>query len=186
MGSLSTNENARFPVALDLEQRSGFFPPTSPASKPCSPCEFVRAPPRLPQTEQPILSWVSAPLELSPSAPRTLRPAQARRPEHDSSPEGLETRPKGPLDPPSQVRPPRTEVPTSLVGSTRPPSRPDRTASRRRPFSHGLGHAEQARRSLTHGAFKYVERSVSPKRTLALLGFLASSTTSRLWNLRRS
>jgi hypothetical protein len=55
----------------------------------------------------PLLSWVSRPSRAFSSRASSPRPAQARRLEHASSPEGLEMRPKGPLDPSRRVRPPR-------------------------------------------------------------------------------
>jgi hypothetical protein len=49
MDSLSANQNACFPVALGLQQRSRSVPPASPTSKLCSPCESVRTSPSYPE-----------------------------------------------------------------------------------------------------------------------------------------
>jgi hypothetical protein len=64
------------PVTLDLEQQSHLLPLASPTSKPCSSYESVLTGTRSLQNRRPILSWVSAPLKLSPPTPRTLSPAR--------------------------------------------------------------------------------------------------------------
>jgi len=163
----------------DPQQRSHFIPSASPTSKLRSLYESVRT-----SSGCPSLAAVTLlgflPSEAFSSRASGPRPARALRPEHASSPEGSDSRPRGPRDPPDRVRPPRHECRGCLVDSFRSPSGSACTASRRRPYSLGLGHPRQAWRSLTLGAFKYVESGVSPKRSPAPLGFPTSSTTSRL------
>jgi hypothetical protein len=68
--------------------------------------------------QRPLLSWVFAPPELSPFAPRVLSPARTTSVRTRPSPEGSGSRPRGPLDPQRRVRPPlhlRAESPSSAV-----------------------------------------------------------------------
>jgi hypothetical protein len=132
-------------------------------------------------TRRPLLSWAFAPPEPSPPTSRILGPARAcaRTP---TPPAGFVARPKGPLDPSSQVSPPRNvEHRDELVGSFQPPSGPARAASRRRSSSLGLG-APGAPGDLTLGVSEYVRSGVPPRRSPALLGFPTSSSASQLWN----
>jgi hypothetical protein len=186
MSALSTNQSAYFPVALGLMQRSRSVPPASPTSKLCSPCESVRTGSSCPKPAAVTLlglcpSRAFSVLASDPSTrpdPKTRTLALARR---------LKRATQGtlqPLEPGEAFPTPKCREP--LVGSTRSPSRPDRTTSRRRSYSLDLGPAGQARRFLILGASEYEKSGFSPKRSPALLGFLSSSTTSRLWNLRRS
>jgi hypothetical protein len=94
---------ARFPVPLDLEQRSRSLPQASPTSKPYSPCESVRTSPSCPGLAAGTLLGFcpSGAFSFRASDPR---PARARKLEHAPSPEDSGSRPRGPLDPPSQVR----------------------------------------------------------------------------------
>jgi hypothetical protein len=93
MGSLSTSPKTRFPVALDPSRRTRSVPPTSPASKPCSSCESVRAAPGCPDsTAVPLLGFPPLQSVLrphpgssnppGPEGPRALPSPKAR--EHDS------------------------------------------------------------------------------------------------------
>jgi hypothetical protein len=185
MSALSTNQSACFLVALGLTQRSRSVPPASPASKLCSPCESVRTGPSCPEPA------VDALLGFCPSrAFSVLASDPVTRPSPKARTLTLVRRLRRATRRTSQPLEPGEAFPTPkcrelLVGSTRSPSRPDRTASRRRPYSLDLDPTEQARCSLILGALKYEESGFSPKRSPALLGFLSSSTTSRLWNLRR-
>ena len=186
MSSLSTNQNACIPVALGLMQRSRSVPPASPTSKLCSPCESVRTGSSCPEPAAVTLlgSCPSRAFSVLASDPST-------RPNPKARTLALARRLKRATQGTSRPLEPGETLPTPkcrelLVGSTRPPSRPDRTASRRRSYSLDLGPAEQARHSLVLGALKYEKSGFSPKRSPALLGFLTSSTTSRLWSLRRS
>jgi hypothetical protein len=54
---------------------------------------------------RPMLSWVCSPLESSPTTPWVLDPPRPRGPEHAPSSGDSSTRPKGPCNPPSRVRP---------------------------------------------------------------------------------
>jgi hypothetical protein len=96
-------QSARFPVPLDLEQRSRSLPQASPTSKPYSPCESVRTSPSCPGLAAGTLLGFcpSGAFSFRASDPR---PARARKLEHAPSPEDSGSRPRGPLDPPSQVR----------------------------------------------------------------------------------
>ena len=75
----------------------------------------------------PLLSWVFCPFRAFSSRASSPRPAQARKLEHVSSPEGLEPRPKGPLDPSRRVRLPSTPKHRSRLSAVPDPLR-DRTA----------------------------------------------------------
>jgi len=59
----------------------------------------------LPRPDGSLLSWVSSPQTPSPLTPRILDPPEPRGLEHAPLPEGSRARPRGPLDPPRQVRP---------------------------------------------------------------------------------
>jgi len=63
-------------------------------------------PNRVAPTWRPILSWVSSPPELSPTAPWVLDPPRPRGPEPAPSPEDLEARQEGSSNPPCRVSPP--------------------------------------------------------------------------------
>jgi len=52
-----------------------------------------------------MLSWVCSPLESSPTTPCVLDPPRPRGPEHAPSSEDSGSRPKGPCNPSSRVRP---------------------------------------------------------------------------------
>jgi hypothetical protein len=86
---------ARFPVPLGAEPRDRLVPPASPTSKRPSLFESVRDRSESPRSDRPMLSWVSAPLESSPSKPRSLIPAKARGPKHARLPVGSGTLPTG-------------------------------------------------------------------------------------------
>jgi hypothetical protein len=77
MSSLSAHASARFPVAPDPELRSRPAPPLHPLRS-FVPSASPFAPIRVSPNRRPLLSWVSAPLELSPPTPRTLGPIHAR------------------------------------------------------------------------------------------------------------
>jgi hypothetical protein len=78
---------AQFPSALGFAQQNRFVPPASPTSKLLSPCESVRDQSGLPRPGG-RCSWVSSPLESSPTTPRVLDPPEPRGLEHSPSPEG--------------------------------------------------------------------------------------------------
>jgi hypothetical protein len=76
----------RLLVTLGVEPRNRLVPPASPTSKRLSLFESVRRRSESPHQDGPLLSWVSAPLESSPSKPRSLVPARARGLKHARSP----------------------------------------------------------------------------------------------------
>jgi hypothetical protein len=159
-----------------------------------------RAPPSgSPPTSAPLLSWSCSPLELSPSTPRSLDPSQGAPGCAPCSlgpwlavrlgpaiiargPGGTTSRTSRPSEPGEAARArvpgqPRRRLPAHY--------RLARTASRRCSFSLGLGEPG-APGLLAFEASKYVESCASPQRSLALLGFLASSSAPRLRSPRRS
>jgi hypothetical protein len=133
---------------------------------------------RVASSQRPILSWVSAPLELSPSTPRILRPARSTRLRTCPLTRRLRDTTQGTLRPPS----PGETVPIrkhrdNLVGRFWSPSRPARATSRWRSYSLGLGAPGKP--------FTPDPRSLEVRRKRrfseempALLGFLASSASS--------
>jgi hypothetical protein len=178
MGSLSANRNASFPFALDHLQRSRLFPPASPASKSCSPCESVRTGLGCPAPAAVAL------LGFRPSRVFALRASDPQtRPDNECPNTPLPRRigfaTPGTSRPPAPGEAsPALACRVALVGSLRSPSEPARTACRRRSYSLDLGHPGQARCSLALGALKYVKSGVSPRRPPTLLGSPTSSTTS--------
>jgi hypothetical protein len=135
---------SRLPVAPDHERLNRPVPSASPASKPYSPCESVpidRSFP-MPMVATLLDSYPSEAFSAHALGPQTRPNASARTclEQPNASARTLETRPQGPRDPWCQVksnRPPEGER-RFFVGRTRSSSRPDRTASRRRPCSHDL------------------------------------------------
>jgi hypothetical protein len=100
------------------------------------------APDRIAPTWRPMLSWVSAPPERSllPRLEFSTRPSPKTRTRVFSREIRHATRGTSrPLTPGKAF--PAPKYGENLVDSPRSPSRPDRTASRRRLFSLGLGHA---------------------------------------------
>jgi hypothetical protein len=77
------HEQARFPVALGPERWDYSLPPASPTSKLYSFCKSVRTEPSCPGSEADTL-LTFAPLEDWLSTPQNLKPAQTRKPEHES------------------------------------------------------------------------------------------------------
>jgi len=122
-----------------------------------------------------------APPKLSPPTPRILRPAQTRRSAHEPSSEDSGSRPEGPQPSRSGELPraskslesARRRLPASLEAG---PHRLSAVA----PSLMALGAPSRSSPSLTFRASKYVESGVSPRRSPAPLGFLASSPASWL------
>jgi hypothetical protein len=70
---------------------------------------------------RPILSWVSSPPELSPTAPWVLDPLRPRGPKHAPSSEDSGTRQEGSSNPPCRVSPPEHQKhPKDLVDGFQP------------------------------------------------------------------
>jgi len=131
---------ARLLVALGVEPRDRLVPPASPTSKRPSLFESVRCRREFPRADRPLLSWVSSPLESSPSKPRSLVPARTRGSRHARLPVGSGTLPKGSQPSrPGEASPSTTKVWLDLLDGFQPPSGLARTASRRRSSSHDLG-----------------------------------------------
>jgi hypothetical protein len=164
------------PVRPGPERRNRSVPPASPASKPRSSCESVRAGLGCPKSAaDPLLGFcLSRAFSFHASDPR---PAQTRGSEHVPSPEGSGTRLEGPLDPSRRVRRPSTWYWDDLVDSFRPLG--DRPAPPLDGAPTPLALELRASPSpLTFEALKYVESGVSPRRSPSLLRFLASSASS--------
>jgi len=62
--------------------------PASPYFEASIPLRIRSRPARVASSWRPILSWVSSPIESSPTAPWVLYPPRPRGPEHSPSPEG--------------------------------------------------------------------------------------------------
>ena len=161
MGSLSAWPKPCFPVALETERRNLL----------CSArftCFEALLLPRvrshqfeLPRTWRPILSWVSASLEPSPSTPRVLKPTRTARERARPQPEDLGARPRGHRCPPSQVKPSQHECTTRFRRWTPAPfeagpHRPSAASLLPWPWEHRASST-----LLTSGALKYVESGVS-------------------------
>jgi len=132
MGSLSARSTARFhppedepPLTALRASRSPWvrtartapscqLHPLRSLDPPASPF----APTRVAPSRRPILSWASASLELSPSTPWILRPAQTRGPEHAPVGRSLRDTTRGTSRPPAPGETaPNTRMPwESLVG----------------------------------------------------------------------
>lgn len=177
----------RFPFALDAGCRDRPQPPASSASKPCSPCESV--PPRNRLFLSPggrcspgFRPSRASPLALGPSS----HPLELRWLERAISARRRGARRRGHV--------------ALAVGCDHPGRRSNGRMSRRRlpgPSRAGprrLSAADLPPRPLEprahpeppiHGASKYARSVRSPRRPPALLGFLASSSTSQLRGPRR-
>jgi hypothetical protein len=125
--------SARFPVPLGPAQRNRPVPPASPASelssslqveRPVGVAPGGRAPPLLeflPSRAFSLHASESLPLPgCSWARPPFLGPWLAGRSGPRSSPSGQEARPRGPLGPRSQVRPPEHEYLGNLVDGCQP------------------------------------------------------------------
>jgi hypothetical protein len=138
-----------FPQTVESVSRSPWIPDGEAA--PFSKLHLLRsllpsanpfAPARIAPTWRPMLSWVSAPPEpsLLPRLESSTRPCPKARTCVITRKLRRTTRGTSrPLAPGETFPAPRYRE--NLVDSPRSPSRPDRTASRRRLYSLGLGHA---------------------------------------------
>jgi hypothetical protein len=129
-----------------------------------------------PLTRRPILSWDSAPLELSPPTPRILDPS---RPEGLNTNSCLAARDSKDRSPTCRVRPSRSpKEPVRPLDGFQPPyeAGPHRlSAASPSPLTLGR---RASPLPLAFGASKCVASGVSPQRSPSLLGFGTSSPTS--------
>jgi hypothetical protein len=184
-GSLSRRLASRttFPVTLGHEHRDQLRSQPSPAAKLSSSRESVRASPRFPENPRSLLSWAFCPSEAfssHASGPLTRLTTEVAR--HVPPPERFGSRPRGQC-PRVQVKPPPANEFTSFdfVDGFQPSSELARATSRRRPYSPDLStRRSKPRFVLAFEAFECARSYVSPKRSRAPVGFLTSSTTTRL------
>lgn len=173
------NQNSHVPVPLGSGPRSQLLQPASPTSKHSS-CESVSPAPSCPDSRDRCSPGLlpSRAFSFCTSGPR---PARARKLEHPPPPERFGERPRGALTPPGRVRPlpHRSEEANASTASgllRGQPAPPLDGAPTPLTFQ-ALG---RTRQPLASEAFKYAESGVPPKRSPALLRFLALSTPSRL------
>jgi len=170
---------ARFPVTLDPSDGTRPFRQLHPLRS-LDPPPSPFTPAWVAPNRRPILSWASAPLELSPSTPRVLvDPLRPRGPEHAPHPKDRSTaqRTLTPLEPGEAAPTPESTEATSLADSSPLRDWPA-PPHRRRPFSLDLGAPGRDPSPLIFEALKCVESGVSPKRSPSLARSPASSPTS--------
>jgi hypothetical protein len=161
---------------LGLVHRAHLVPTASSASKPRSPRRVRARPRRSPVAHEPMLSWALPLQSLAPTEPRVLVPDGPFRPPRASVRDDEPVRPAR-----RQVRAVQPRGRAGLIGARRPGATGDRACRlSTAPLPPSTLEPISRRRS-TSGPrrFEGLDQRPASVRRVALLGFVASSTTSR-------